>query len=251
MRFFLKLAYDGSNYCGWQVQKKDPSIQQQIEENIGILFKEKISIIGCGRTDTGVHAQEYYAHFNTEKTIPEQFLVKINHLLPDDIVIQKIFEVNEDFHARFSAKKRAYEYHIHQSKNPFLKKFSTEYRFELIDWEKVREATELIKSYRNFEPMTKANADVKTHDCIIYEAKWIQKSANRYIFYIEANRFLHNMVRRLVGTLMDIGKGKLSIAEFDEVMKNNKQFKFVNLAPAQGLRLVKITYPEIEQFEPA
>lgn len=271
MRYFLHLSYDGTNYCGWQVQKNAPSVQQTINEGLEKLLGHKISSCGCGRTDTGVHAKDFYMHFDAEKEIPDlpDFLFRINCVLPDNIAISEIIPVEDKAHARFDATERSYEYFLHFNKSPFIKRYSFAQGFYHINWEPVIEATEFIKTVNDFTSLCLPSVDFKTNICQIKNVQWDVLPNHHYVlkpmdeiavhkpleppfvfngnellrFSISSNRFLRGMVRKIVGTLLTIGKGKLRFEEFKEIVQEKKDFRVHYLAPPNGLFLSKIKYP--------
>ncbi|WP_293889699.1 tRNA pseudouridine(38-40) synthase TruA [Flavobacterium sp.] len=254
MRYFIELAYKGTNYHGWQYQPAADSVQETLNKALSILLKTDIDIVGAGRTDTGVHAKQMFAHFDYETEIETQQLVhKLNSFLPKDIVVFNIFKVANDAHARFDATKRTYEYHIHTMKNPFENEGS--YQFQLpLDIDKMNEACEILFKHKDFECFSKVNTDVRTFNCVIFEAHWTrggteqsgaEQTGNKLIFTISADRFLRNMVRAIVGTMINIGTGKISLIDFEKIIdsKNRSQAGFS--VPAQGLYLTKIEYENL------
>jgi len=242
-RYFMHLAYDGTNYFGWQNQLDVVSVQEKIEGALSKILNTKITVVGCGRTDTGVHASKYFAHFDSFKEIPDQFLFKLNNVLPHDIVVFNIWSIHLNANARFDATEREYDYHLHFNKNPFKRRYSTEYRFAKPDHAFIKEAINLLKTYTDFKPLSKFNPDNKTTICHISKCDWIQTDDDAYKLNIAANRFLHNMVRRIVGTLIAIGEKKISIDEFTAIMDAKGEFARVQKAPPQGLHLVNVKYP--------
>ncbi len=244
MRYFIELAYKGKNYFGWQRQPNQISVQEVIEEKLSVLLRGKIDIVGAGRTDTGVHAKQMYAHFDFEGVIEfEKFIFKLNSFLPKDISINKIFGVTNDAHTRFDATSRAYEYHISLGKNPFLID-STFQIFHELDVDKMNEAAKLMYDYTNFKCFSKSKTDVRTYNCDVMNAIWVKKE-NNLIFYVKADRFLRNMVRAIVGTLLEVGKGIKTIEDFRKVLESKDRRKAGTSVPAQGLYLAEIIYPYI------
>ncbi len=242
-RYFLKLAYDGTDYVGWQIQPNGPSVQEEIQNCLTKLNSNKpIDIVGCGRTDTGVHASTYFAHFDGEFIENlNQFKYKMNTMLPTGIAIHDILEVEDDCHARFDATSRTYHYFIHTQKNPFLKRFSTEYRPKL-DLEKMNQAGEILMKYSDFESFSKTGSDNKTTICKVSEAKWEQINAHQLRFTITADRFLRNMVRAVVGTLVEVGLGKMTLEEFEAVIQKKNRGAAGTSMPPEGLFLADIQY---------
>ncbi|MBZ4033518.1 tRNA pseudouridine(38-40) synthase TruA [Flavobacterium sp. 17A] len=241
MRYFIQFAYNGTHYHGWQIQPNASSVQETLNKAFSILLNETISIMGAGRTDTGVHASEMYGHFDTEKILDIPALVhKLNSYLPKDIVIFDIISVHDDAHCRFDAKKRTYEYHINTIKNPFLQELSW-YVTQKLDVELMNQAAQLLLKHTDFQCFSKVNTDVNTFDCTIFEAYWKQEGG-KLIFTISANRFLRNMVRAIVGTLINIGLKKITLADFENIIASKSREKAGFSVPAHGLYLTKIDY---------
>ncbi|MBK6526542.1 MAG: tRNA pseudouridine(38-40) synthase TruA [Crocinitomicaceae bacterium] len=243
-RYFIQLAYQGTHYFGWQIQSNHNSVQAEIERALTQLnSNQKIEITGCGRTDTGVHASDYCAHFDLEREIdPQHWKYKLNQMLPNDIAIKNVFVVAPTLHARFDAVSRTYEYRIHTSKDPFV--FNSCWVNNLkLDLEKIQQACELMKLHTDFECFSKVHTDVTNFNCQIHKMEW-QQTENGYLFRISANRFLRNMVRAVVGTLIEVGTGKISVLEFEEILHSKNRSKAGTSVPANGLTLVKIDYPD-------
>lgn len=244
-RYFIQLSYEGTAYHGWQIQENTfRTIQQVINEMLSRLLNEPVFVTGCGRTDTGVHAKEYYAHFDCTVDLEAEeakWIFKFNHALPPDIAIQRIIRVQEKANARFDAIARTYEYHMHRKKNPFLINKSYFIYFNL-DIDKMNEAANLLFQYSDFSSFAKSNTQNFTNNCKMYKAVWEEKE-DRLIFTISADRFLRNMVRAIVGTLISIGKGKISIEEFKEIIEKKNRSGAGLSVPACGLYLTKINYP--------
>lgn len=247
MRYFLKLAYNGSSFHGWQAQKNAHSVQQEIENGLFyVLGNKKVLLTGAGRTDTGVHARNYYAHFNDDLLLTNadltQLVYRLNHILPDSIAVYEAFRVKPDVHARFSALSRTYHYNICRDYDPFAVGLS--YRLTLsLDIPLMKEASSLIMNYTDFTCFAKTGAQTKTNNCIIYESEWLEKD-NFLIYKTKANRFLRNMVRAMTGTLLDVGKGKLSLEEFRLILENGTRSDAGQSVPACGLFLENIEYPQ-------
>ena len=245
-RYFLQLSYFGKHYNGWQIQQNTTAtIQQVIQDNLSILLRQKIEIIGCGRTDTGVHAKSYFAHFDCEQSDLTQdkknWLYKFNKISPSDIAFHDLIKVTDLASARFDAISRSYEYHIHQQKNVFLNDISWYSNLQL-DLEKMNEAAALLLQYDDFTSFSKIHTQNKTNICKIYTASW-EKKDDKYIFKITANRFLRNMVRSIVGTLIDVGTGKINLQQFAEIIEIKNRNKAGMSVPAHGLFLTDIKYP--------
>ncbi len=244
MRYLLELSFNGANYHGWQIQPNCVSVQGTIEKCISTILNRKVSIVGAGRTDTGVHASYFCAHFDFDLIIEDKsdFIYKSNSFLPSDIAIKNIFLVKQDFHARFDAVSRTYQYKINTTKNPFLSNDSYYLKKE-IDFYKMNLAALKLFDYTDFKCFSKSNSDVHTFDCDIRSASWTFKD-NHWVFEISANRFLRNMVRAIVGTLIEIGEGKFEIGHMDKVIKSKNREVAGYSVPAQGLYLTNIIYSE-------
>jgi len=247
LRYFIHLAYNGTPYHGWQIQPNATSVQETLNKAFSVLLQSEINLMGAGRTDTGVHAKEMYAHFDFEASIDIQNLVhKLNSFLPKDIVIYDIIPVHDDAHTRFDATKRTYEYHIHQFKNPFLDELSW-YFYQPLDIDLMNEAAKLLFNYTDFECFSKVNTDVNTFECTIFEADWKRCENDQLVFTISANRFLRNMVRSIVGTLINIGLQKITIEDFAKIIESKSRDKAGFSVPAHGLYLTQITYDYISK----
>lgn len=254
MRYFIKFSYNGTNYHGWQLQPNAISVQEVLNKALSTILNCEIDCMGAGRTDTDVHAREMYAHFDCNSEIDiENSIHKLNSFLPKDIVVFDIIQVHDDAHARFDAKKRTYEYHINTFKNAFSNEQSWYYHQKL-DLNLMNQAAKTLFYHTNFQAFSKVNTDVNTFDCSIYEAFWTRSKAiqvadkqedNQIIFTISADRFLRNMVRAIVGTLVYVGLGKITVQDFNEIIvsknRNNAGFS----VPAHGLYLTKIEYDYI------
>nr|WP_321222315.1 tRNA pseudouridine(38-40) synthase TruA [uncultured Psychroserpens sp.] len=242
MRFFIELSYNGKAYHGWQNQPDAISVQEVLENALSTILKQKISIMGAGRTDTGVHAMQMFAHFDFEKQLPNNLIYKLNSFLPQDIAIASIFSVNNDAHARFNAISRTYNYKISTSKNVFNYDFAYALQRPL-NIELMNEACTILLQYTNFQCFSKVNTDVKTYNCKLMQAFWTHKN-DELIFTIQADRFLRNMVRAIVGTLINIGLGKLEVEKLHEILKSRDRGEAGFSVPAHGLYLVNIDYPK-------
>ena len=243
LRYFIELAYNGKNYHGWQIQPDAITIQEILENALSILLQEKIQVFGAGRTDAGVHAKQLFAHFDAEAIDSVSILIfKLNSFLPKDISIQNIISVKKDAHARFDALEREYEYVISLQKNPFSYDF-THCIHHQPNIELMNAAANLLLIYKDFQCFSRSNTDVKTYNCDVKEAYWKFENS-QLIFTIKADRFLRNMVRAIVGTLLDVGFEKTSILKFHEILKSKDRSKAGSSAPAKGLYLTKVLYPE-------
>ena len=242
IRYFLQLSYKGTRYFGWQRQPNAISVQEVVEKTLSTILREDIAVVGAGRTDTGVHASFYVLHIDVLNEIsePEKLLYHLNRFLPDDIAIQKIKKVNSDFHARFSAASRTYKYFICTEKNPF--QTETCYQFTVpLDLQKMEEAAKILFEYTDFTSFSKLHTDVKTNNCKIFQAEWI-KTGEMLVFTIKADRFLRNMVRAIVGTLLEVGKGKITVDDFRNIIEMKNRGAAGTSVPPQGLFLVDIEY---------
>lgn len=241
-RYFIWLSYDGTNYHGWQVQPNGISVQGELQRVLSTLLRQDISITGAGRTDAGVHARVMAAHFDFEGDIDcKQLVYKMNRMLGVDIVIDRIEEVASDLHARFSATERTYHYYIHTRKDPFQRHFSCEIHYPL-DFEKMNEAGRILTTYEDFGAFCKAHSDVKTTLCRVTRAEWIQTGETTWYFVITANRFLRNMVRAVVGTLVDVGRGRLTLDEFRGVIEGKRRSDAGDSMPGNALFLEDVKY---------
>jgi len=243
-RYFIELAYKGTHFHGWQVQPNAASVQECLEKALSTVTREVISVTGAGRTDTGVHASYFVAHFDSEKLTLDHpdFAHKLNSFLNMDIVIFGISKVNAEAHARFDAISRTYQYHINLRKDPFSLETSW-YFFGKPDVESMNEASRILFEYTDFTSFSKLHTDVKTNNCKIYRAEWFQKDSE-IIFTVKADRFLRNMVRALVGTILEVGIGKLNLDEFRKVIELKDRGAAGLSVPAHGLFLTDVEYPE-------
>jgi tRNA pseudouridine38-40 synthase len=243
-RYFLEISYDGTAYHGWQVQPNGISIQQAIEEKLAVLFKQPIQITGSGRTDAGVHAMRQYAHFDCEQLpcTKDELAYKLNRMLPIDISVRDVYKVTDTAHARFDATLRSYHYHISFVKDPFRYK----YRYSL--WQPLnvplmQEAAKMLFNYQDFASFCKYNHDAKTTLCKIQKAEWVE-SPGQLNFIISSDRFLRNMVRAIVGTMVELGNGKISLEDFKQVIEAKDRQAAGFSSPAAGLFLAEVHYPE-------
>ena len=242
MRYFITFSYDGSRYHGWQIQPNGDSVQAQLQRGLSLLLRQEIIVTGAGRTDAGVHARMMVAHFDFPTEIDgPQLAYKLNKLLPGDISVSKVERVADDLHARFSATSRMYRYYLHTAKDPFLRNTSCEIHYPL-DFRDMNRAARLLLEYDDFGAFCKSHADVKTTLCKVTTAEWHQTSPTTWYFEIRANRFLRNMVRAVVGTLVEVGRGRLTIEEFQRVVEGKKRTEAGESMPAHALFLEDITY---------
>lgn len=242
MKYFIELSYNGKAYHGWQNQPKSISVQEVIEDSLSKLLSETIAIVGAGRTDTGVHASQMFAHFDTEIGFIEDDLVfKLNSFLPKDIAVHTIFKVKEDAHARFDALSRTYLYRITLKKNVFT--FDNAfYVKQALDVDTMNEASKILFQYKDFQCFSKSKTDVKTFDCDIMEATWFFKEDELH-FVIKADRFLRNMVRAIVGTMIHIGIGKLNTEDLHTIIASKSRSEAGFSVPAHALYLLEVAYP--------
>lgn len=241
MRYFIELSYSGSNYCGWQRQNNAPTVQESIEKALSTLLRTPIEITGAGRTDTGVHASHYVAHFDSETLDVDWLKYKLNVLLAKDIAINKIYQVSDDAHARYDASMREYTYIIEQAKNPF-NPHTAWYYSGALDFDAMNRAAAYLCHHSDFTTFAKLGSDNKTNICSVTHAEWQRRGDSQLVFTIRADRFLRNMIRAIVGTLVDVGRGRYTPEEFDEIVACKTLSRSSSSAPAQGLFLSDIRY---------
>ena len=244
-RYFIYLAYKGTHYVGWQNQPNGVSIQQCVEERLSKVLRQPVPVVGAGRTDAGVHARLMVAHFDVLGKIdnPVLLTVTLNKMLPNDIAVLKIVPVAINAHARFSARARTYIYMLSEKKNPFGFEYVNRMPLHSINFEKMNEACSVLFEYTDFTSFSKLHTDTKTNHCRIDMAKWT-KTDDTWVFTIKADRFLRNMVRSIVGTMLEIGRGKLTINDFRTIIEAKNRCRAGMSAPPEGLTLVDIEYPE-------
>lgn len=244
LRYFIELSYNGKMYHGWQIQVNEVSVQETIEKALSVILREDISVVGCGRTDTGVHASQFYLHFDCNQNLDKEKLkYRMNSFLPRDIAIFRIINVKDEAHARFDAVSRSYVYRISLEKNVFMADTALQLFDENIDVERMNEAAALLLNYEDFKCFSRSKTDVKTYDCNITKAVWNQEGKD-LMFYITANRFLRNMVRAIVGTLLEVGQKKKSLTEFIQIIESRDRTKAGASVKAKGLFLTRVDYPE-------
>lgn len=241
-RYFIELSYDGTNYHGWQVQPNGVSVQETLQQALSTLLRQDIEVVGAGRTDAGVHASMMVAHFDA----PEEFdcvqlVYKLNKLLPHDIAVRRVYQVSDGMHARFSATSRTYHYYIHTRKSPFLRHYSWQVTFPL-DFDKMNEAANRLLEFEDFTSFSKVNTDTKTNLCKITTACWEQTEPDCWRFTITANRFLRNMVRAIVGTLIEVGRGRMTVDEFCQVIEKKNRCSAGESVPGHALFLTEVRY---------
>jgi tRNA pseudouridine38-40 synthase len=246
-RYFIQLSYDGTNYHGWQTQPNAVAVQEGLDKSLSTVLREPVETLGCGRTDTGVHARDFFAHFdlNDSSSMPDKgtFLRSVNSVLQHDIAIKNIIPVNADAHARFDATLRSYEYHIHFNKDPFKHGYSWLLR-DVPDLKLMNEAARIIMEYTDFSCFSKSNTQTKTNNCKISRAEWVQKD-DGIVFHISADRFLRNMVRAIVGTLIMVGRKEIQPESVRDIIESKNRSNAGASVPACGLYLTDIKYPYI------
>lgn len=244
MRYFIQFSYDGTHYHGWQIQPHSVSVQEVLQKALSTLLRQDVNVVGAGRTDTGVHARVMYAHFDHGVQIDGPRLVyKLNKILPSDIAVQRVCEVDGELHARFSATSRTYHYFVHLAKSPFLRHYSYKLYGE-VDFAKMNEAAARLMEFEDFTSFSKVNTDTKTNLCQVTRAVWEEVAPGEWRFTVSANRFLRNMVRAIVGTLLEVGRGKLTVEDFCEIIRAKNRCSAGDSVPGHALFLVDVTYPE-------
>ena len=242
MRYFIWFSYDGTNYHGWQLQPNGDTVQAQLQRALSLLLREEVTVTGAGRTDTGVHARQMAAHFDTDVSFePDVLTKKLNGVLPVDISVSKVEQVADDQHARFSAVRRTYHYYIHTRKDPFMRHYSLETHYEL-DFELMNKGAQIITQHKDFASFCKAGADNKTTLCDVKECRWIQTSDSSWYLTITANRFLRNMVRATVGTLFLLGRHRITLSEFEDILNKGSRNDAGESMPGNALFLESIVY---------
>jgi tRNA pseudouridine38-40 synthase len=243
MRYLIEFSYKGTNYCGWQIQQNANSVQAEIEKGLSLLLRTSQGVTGSSRTDTGVHAEQQFAHFDTEIIIEDisAMIYKLNKILPNDIAILSLQKVEDTFHSRFDAISRKYEYRISRKKSPFL--FGMSYYFvKDLDIDLMNKSAEILFKHIDYESFSRIKTEVKTFECTIMEARWENVDSETLIFHIKANRFLRGMVRTIVGTMIEIGLGRISVADFEQIIISKNRKNAGRAVPAEGLFLVEVNY---------
>jgi tRNA pseudouridine38-40 synthase len=241
MRYFITLSYDGTAYHGWQIQPHSISVQGELHKALSTLLRQPMEVVGAGRTDTGVHARKMVAHFDYGELDCQQLVYKLNKILPKDIAVQQVEQVADNMHARFSAKSRTYNYFVHLSKDPFRRAYSWQVYGEP-DFDLMNRAAEVLMEYTDFTSFSKLNTDTKTNDCTITEAHWDRVGDGQWCFTISANRFLRNMVRAIVGTLLEVGRGRMTIEQLRQVIEAKDRCRAGDSVPGNALFLVEVLY---------
>lgn len=244
-RYFLTLAYHGARYSGWQIQPNAPSVQETLEQSISTILQQKIEITGCGRTDAGVHARYYVAHFEADNALPSTFLKGLNSILPDDIAIYSVQEVPAHAHARYDAFERSYEYHLSFRKDPFLTETAWFYpQFGQLDPERMNGVAQLLPQFNSFLPFCKTDSGVDSYRCEMKKAHWeVLPDRTGMIFHITANRFLRGMVRLMVGASIQAGKGQLKLMDIRQALEEQTPLPKSLSVPPHGLFLTDVRYP--------
>ena len=244
VRYFIYLAYDGTAYHGWQIQPNGDSVQECLMKALSTLLRREVDVVGAGRTDAGVHASLMVAHFDSENRLDEAFMTdKLNRLLPPDISVFRLREVKPDAHARFDATARKYQYYVTTAKCPFQRQYRCRL-FQRPDFDKMNQAARRLFDYSDFTSFSKLHTDVKTNNCRIMHAEWTQVDEVTWVFTIQADRFLRNMVRAIVGTLLEVGRGKLTVEEFCRVIEQKNRCRAGTSVPGNALFLVDVAYPD-------
>lgn len=249
MRYFAELAYKGTDFYGWQIQPEQISVQETLQDAFSTILRLPIEVVGCGRTDTGVHASQYYVHFDFAGEFPLHFLSRVNKFLPPSIAILRIFPVAEEAHARFDAYHRAYEYRMHFQKDPFKREISYYYPFsQWPELDKMQQAARLLLDYEDFFPFCKTHHDAQTYTCALKRSEWVAEADGLSLSYhIAANRFLRGMVRLIVGMCINVGTGKLELDTVRRAMDEQTRLERSASAPAEGLYLRDIRYSFLER----
>ncbi len=242
-RYFLEVSYKGARYAGFQVQENAVTIQYEVEKVLAIFFRQPVPLTGSSRTDTGVHARQNYFHFDIHNQVPPKIVYNLNAMLPPDIAISRLVPVRETAHCRFDAVAREYEYFIYQTKNPFLHDRAYYFPYTL-DLPAMQQAAGMILDYTDFASFAKRNSQVRTHNCTIQYSQWVEQEGGLTVYQVKANRFLRGMVRGLVGTMLQVGRGKLTIESFRQVIEAKDCSKADFSVPGHGLFLCKVEYPE-------
>lgn len=247
MRYFAELAYNGTHYCGWQRQPNGIAVQEKIENALSTLLREQVEVTGCGRTDAGVHASQYFLHFDLEKEFQPELLGRLNRMLPPDIALYRVWPVAPGAHARFDAVLRSYEYRIALVKNPFEQHTSWHFPFfERLDMDLVQQAAALLPQYELFFPFCKSETDAKTMRCVLSRSEWVLDEArHRLVFHISADRFLRGMVRLIVGACLNAGLGQVSLEEIRTALEQQTRIAKSWSIPPDGLFLTGVRYPYV------
>lgn len=248
MRHFVKISFDGTDFFGWQVQPDKQTIQGEINTILSKILQENIHVVGCGRTDTGVHASEYYLHFDCTKELPSELKYKMNQMLSNSIVVQEVFKVESKQHSRYDATKRSYTYHLHLQNDPFKNRYSTYCFYKDLDIQAMQSVAKSLMNYTDFEALSKTAEEQNHSLCTIFSSELIYvREENRLEYQVTANRFLHNMIRRIIGLLINVGRGKITPNEVELVLREKRQFRQNTVSPPQGLFLSNVEYSYIKK----
>ncbi len=246
MRYFGEIAYNGTNFHGWQKQSEGSTVQKAVEECLSTVYQQAVEVMGCGRTDAGVHASQFYFHCELDlgKEEEEKYVLnRMNKVIGPNIFFKRIFKVDDEMHARFDAKKRSYEYHLIQNKDPFRQKTAYQFPFfHELDFEKMQETAQLLKNYKAFFPFCKSNSDVKTMNCDILHSEWVKIDNSNMVFHISADRFLRGMVRLIVGSCINVGLKKVSLTAIKVALENQTRLDKSLSVPPDGLFLTEVVY---------
>ena len=244
-RYFLEIAFDGTNYFGWQVQPNKKTVQQTIQEIVSKLFNEEIKIVGCGRTDSGVHAKQYFLHFDTTNK-RTKIIDSLKLMFPNDIQLINVYEVDNEAHARFDATERSYSYYLHHKKDIFKRYFSLDEDLQVLDEKAIKQACKLFTKESNYKHLSKNNKQIDNYISKVSKAEWIfSEDKTQAVFHVTANRFLHNQIRRMLGVLLNIGKGKIYLKELENAFQKDIPLKINDSVLPKALFLHSIKYPFI------
>ncbi|MCP4441664.1 MAG: tRNA pseudouridine(38-40) synthase TruA [Aureispira sp.] len=248
MRYFLELAYNGTRFFGWQRQPNAISVQQRIEETLSILLRNPTTIMGCGRTDTGVHAAQYFAHFDTEQVLTDQFVHQMNGILKRDIVIYRVIRVEDAAHTRFDARSRSYRYYVDLKRNPFRQETAYFYPYARhLNIDLMQEAAQLLLEFKEFDTFCKTNTDAKTRTCDLRRSEWVyDEQEQQLVYHVTADRFLRGMIRLIVGMCLNVARGKYALDDVRAALEQQLSLKHALSAPAEGLFLCDIKYDYID-----
>lgn len=248
MRYFLELAYNGTNFFGWQIQPNAITVQQRVEETLSTLLRQPTKIVGCGRTDTGVHAAQYFAHFDSKEALTDRFVQKMNGILKKDIVIYRLISVGIDAHARFDAQSRSYRYCLDLQRSPFREETAYFYPYaQNLDINLLQEAAKLLLDFEEFDTFCKTNTDAKTRKCDLRRSEWIyNKQEQQLVYHVTADRYLRGMIRLIVGMCLNVARGKYPLEEVQAALAQQLPLKQAWSAPAHGLFLCDIKYDYID-----
>lgn len=244
MRYFAELAYNGTNYNGWQKQPRGTAVQDVLENGLSTILGKPVELTGCGRTDAGVHASQFFAHFDFGGEVPGWLCGRLNRFLPPDIAVRRFFPVPDEAHARFDAVKRSYAYHIVFEKDPFSVQTAWRFPFaETPDFSRMQEAAALLPLHDQFAPFCKTHGDARTMFCQLVRSEWQAADAGRWIYHVSANRFLRGMVRLIVGMCLNVGMGRLELSEVAAALDGQQPLRRSWSVPPQGLFLTEVIYP--------